>query len=233
VNDALVVPVAALGDGVQGEMRALLARFFEGVRAEDFAADLAEKDRVVLLREAGGALVGFSTFKLYRTAAAGAPRRVLFSGDTVVAPEAWRSPAAVRGWLRAVLALRDEAAEPLDWFLLSSGHRTFRVLTTLFRVHHPDPAGDHPALRRRLAAYARERYGDAFDAGRGVVRLSRSVHRLRAGVGDVTAARLHDPAVACFAARNPGHQDGDELACLCELERENLTAAGRRFLGAR
>jgi hypothetical protein len=57
------------------------------------------------------------------------------------------------------------------------------------------------------------------------------VHRLRQGVGDVTEARLRDPVVALFAARNPGHVDGDELACLCELSEANLTAAGRRVLG--
>jgi hypothetical protein len=41
---------------------------------------------------------------------------------------------------------------------------------------------------------------------------------------------MDDPHVACFAARNPGHARGDELACLCELTESNLTRAGRRMV---
>lgn len=225
------LPVPSLGRAERAELRALLERHFDGVRPDDFEADLAEKDRIVVLRDGGGRLRGFSTLALYRSAAAGA--RVLFSGDTIVDPEAWRSPVAVRAWLRAALALQGEApAEPLWWFLLSSGHRTFRVMATLFRARVPAPGGDDPAASALLDALARERFGAAWDAAAGVVRLPRSVHRLRPGVGDVTEARLRDPAVALFAARNPGHAAGDELACLCALSRENLTPAGRRLLGA-
>ena len=39
-----------------------------------------------------------------------------------------------------------------------------------------------------------------------------------------------DPHVAFFAARNPGHERGDELVCLCELGDDNLTPAGRRMV---
>lgn len=225
-------PVAALDAAVRGEMRALLERHFEGVREDDFEADLAEKDHAVLLRAEGGRLVGFSTLRVWRTEVAGEARRVLFSGDTIVDPEAWRSPQALRAWLRGVLPLAAAAPEPLDWFLLSSGHRTFRAMLTMFVACHPDPAAERPALRARLHQYARERYGAAFDAAAGVVRLPRSVHRLRPGVGDVTPARLKDPAVALFAALNPGHAAGDELCCLTVLSEANLSRAGRRLLGA-
>ncbi len=224
-------PVAALGARVRGEMRALLERHFEGVSAADFEADLAEKQQVVLLRDAGGALVGFSTLRVDPAVVAGEARRVLFSGDTIVDPVAWRSPHALRAWLRAVLPMAAADPAPLDWFLLSSGHRTYRIMLTLFAACYPDPVRERPALRARLQQYARARYGDAFDEAAGVVRLPRSVHRLRPGVGDVTAARLKDPAVALFARLNPGHGAGDELGCLAELSEANLTRAGRRLLG--
>jgi len=226
-----IFDVRGLDAATRGEMRTLLERHFEGVVAEEFEADLAEKDHAVLLRD-GPRLVGFSTLKIYRTLAAGAPRRVLFSGDTIVDPEVWRSPHALRAWLRGVLPLAAASPEPLDWFLLSSGHRTYRIMLTLFDERHPDPETERPDLAARVAAYARERYGAAFDAAAGVVRLPRSVHRLRPGVGDVTEARLKDPAVALFARLNPGHAEGDELCCLCELSPANLSRAGRRLLGA-
>jgi len=227
-----VVKVPDLDGATRAGMLALLACHFDGVREGDFALDLEEKDQAMLIRTDAGALVGFSTFKVWRTRVLGRPWRVLFSGDTIVAPEAWRSPVAVRTWLRAALALARAAPEPLDWFLLSSGHRTFRAMTTVFREHFPSAEGGSARLRDRLQLHARERYGDRFDPLRGVVRLERSVHRLRPGVGDVTADRLRDPAVALFAALNPGHAEGDELCCLCPVDELNLTRAGRRFLGA-
>lgn len=226
-----ITPVAAIDGATRDGMLALLQRHFDGVREAEFTLDLAEKDQALLVRSEAGALVGFSTFKFWRTRVRGVPRRVLFSGDTIVAPEAWRSPVAIRTWLRTALAHAAAAPEPLDWFLLSSGHRTFRIMTTVFRDHFPSAEGDRAELRERLEAYASERYGERFVPERGVVRLPRSVHRLRPGIGDVTPARLHDPSVALFAARNPGHAAGDELCCLCPIAPENLTAAGRRFLG--
>src|SRR5690349_23459155 len=43
--------------------------------------------------------------------------------------------------------------------------------------------------------------------------------------------RLKDPHVSFFINANPGHVGGDELACLAELSRANLTPAGRRMVG--
>jgi hypothetical protein len=97
----------------------------------------------------------------------------------------------------------------------------------------PSAVRHDPALLARAAAYARERYGAAFDEAAGVVRLARSVHRLRPGLGEVTEERLRDPAVALFAALNPGAARGDDLVCLAEIEAGNLTRAGRRLLGRR
>ena len=38
------------------------------------------------------------------------------------------------------------------------------------------------------------------------------------------------PLVRFFAAKNPGHLQGDELACLTEITRPNLTRAGERMM---
>ena len=53
-----------------------------------FEADLGEKDTVILLTDPGGEVQGFTTSRTYTETVGGAPVRVLFSGDTLVAPEA-------------------------------------------------------------------------------------------------------------------------------------------------
>jgi hypothetical protein len=77
---------------------------------------------------------------------------------------------------------------------------------------------------------ASRKFPDEYDAERGVVRL-RQATPLKAGVADVTDQRLKDPHVAFFQRVNPGHIHGDELVCLTEVDRGNLTAAGRRMMG--
>ena len=77
---------------------------------------------------------------------------------------------------------------------------------------------------------ARQRYGDRFDAASGIVRLEHPTPVLD-GVADLTPHRLSDPHVAFFAAANPGHGAGDELACLTLIHPDNLTPAGQRMVG--
>jgi hypothetical protein len=85
-------------------------------------------------------------------------------------------------------------------------------------------------MRRILDALAMAKFGAAYDATRGVVRLPGATP-LRHGVAEITPRRLRDPHVAFFVAANPGHARGDELACLVRVTPDNVTRAGRRMLG--
>jgi hypothetical protein len=112
------------------------------------------------------------------------------------------------------------------WLLICSSVRTYRFLPVFFLEFLPQPGRDAPASQLALMrALAAQRYGEAFDAAAGVVRL-RDPQPLRPGrqACDVGAD------AEWFATLNPGHDRGDELVCLCDLGDENLTAAGRRMV---
>ncbi|HUG09412.1 MAG TPA: hypothetical protein VMM36_00275 [Opitutaceae bacterium] len=211
-------------------MFALLTQYFEGVSQEQFASDLAEKSHVILL-ECAGRLVGFSTLLAYETRFENEPVSVIYSGDTIVAPEAWRSPALSRAWIDTVNRLRhDFTRGRYFWLLLTSGFRTYRFLPVFWREFFPNYERPTPPDIRRLAdELACERFGDAYDAGTGIVRFARP-QRLRPALAAVPSGRLRDPHVAFFHERNPGHAQGDELVCLTELTDANLTPAGRRMV---
>jgi len=75
---------------------------------------------------------------------------------------------------------------------------------------------------------ATERFNDNYDHGSGIVRLDMpSV--LREGYRGIPENRLGDPNIVFFAERNPGHLQGDELVCFCELAEETLTRLGKRM----
>jgi hypothetical protein len=214
----------------RAEMFALLQNHFHGVTPEQFARDLAEKNWIVLILR-GNRLVGFSTLHIYETSFESAPVSVVYSGDTIVAPEAWGSTALARGWIAAVNQLR--ARYPRGkcyWLLLTSGFRTYRFLPAFWREFFPRfDAATPSGLRRLRDQLAAERFGAQYDSAAGLVRF-RHPQQLRGELKSIPAGRLDDPHIAFFAANNPGHGSGDELVCLTELAETNLTAAGRRMV---
>jgi len=225
------LPRTEIDPAREAAMFALLDGHFAGVTRAQFAADLAEKSHVILL-EQGDRLMGFSTLLVYETVHRGEPVTVVYSGDTIVAPEAWQSPVLARAWIATVNDLRrDHPRGRCYWLLLTSGFRTYRFLPVFWReffpgCHQPTP----PAMQDLLDQLAGEKFGRAYDPACGVVRFTRP-QRLRPELATLPAGRAADPHVAFFLARNPGHLDGDELVCVTELTAANLTAAGRRMVG--
>lgn len=220
------------------EMYHLLEAYFQNTSAKQFAHDLAEKDTVILLRDPEDArVVGFST--LMRIEITIENRNVIgfFSGDTIIAREHWGSSLLARLWITTVVRqadrIRQHSPDTLFyWFLISAGYKTFRYLPTFFVAYSPHPDLPSSAFDRQVVqTLAAKKFGDDYDAGAGIVRL-RCASPLRPGVADVTERRLRDPSVEFFVRMNPGHAQGDELACLVPISRSNLTPAGLRMLKA-
>jgi len=212
------------------EMLALLQRHFEGVTPGQFARDLDEKDWVLRFRH-GERLVGFSTLQVYRTVHRALPLNVIYSGDTIMDPEAWGSPLLARAWIALVNDLRaPRPDERWVWLLLSSGFRTYRFLPVFWKEFWPRHDAAEDAPEAALAdVLARERFGTCYDAARGVVRFP-APQRLRDHLADLPEGKANDPHVRFFRERNPGHAEGDELVCLADLGDANLTAAGWRMV---
>jgi hypothetical protein len=201
-------------------MFALYSTYFATTDRIAFERDLAEKEWVILLCDEDGAIDGFST--LMRLHIGGAT--VFFSGDTIVARHRWGTFALPRLWARHVFA---EADANTYWFLISSGYRTYRYLPVFFRDFYPRDA----TLKPLLDAIATAKFGDAYDPEGGIIRLATPAP-LREGLSD-PAPRMKNPDVRFFVKANPGHADGDELACLVRVDVANLTAAGLRMIGGR
>jgi hypothetical protein len=220
------------------EMYGLLRTYFSGTSRARFDADLREKECVILLRDvSNGRIQGFSTFM--RIAMEFEERSIVafFSGDTIVDREYWGETILSRIWGRTIVteAERIHDRQPgtaVYWFLICSGYKTWRFLPVFFRAFYPNPdLATPPAITRLIDALGTARFGDEYVPDARVVRFRRATP-LRRGVADITDGRLRDPRIAFFARMNPGHADGDELACIAELSRANLTRAGLRMISA-
>ena len=196
-----------------------------------FREDLAGKQEVLLLHS-GSSLVGFTTLQVYDFVLEGSPRRIVFSGDTVVHRDHWGQQVLARRWISRVGELhRQDPGLPIYWFLVVKGHRTYRFLSafcTRFHPHWERPAPELKVLADRLAV---ERFGEHYDAGTGLVRYPSSRGHLRSDVAEPTGRERALPEVAYFLERNPDYQEGHELVCLFEFTGSAMKPLTRRIFG--
>lgn len=226
---ARTVLVSALARDARDSAFALFQGAYAGANRDRFERDLEEKQLIILLSDLEtGALKGFSTV-LVHALPAGAGT-VIYSGDTVIDREYWGQKHLQAAFARILLWSKLRAPRrKLYWFLLSKGYRTYMLLANAFPRAVPRyDVADDPALRRTLNALAAARFGDQYDRALGVVRYAVPHEHVRSGLAPITASLLANPHVRFFAARNPEHERGDELACLAEVRwRDLLRIAGR------
>ena len=228
------IEVWRLTSAERGEMYSLFSRYYDNTNRERFEGDLAGKDCVIRVFEPKhGRLCGFSTQVLLSVPSRGQNINAIFSGDTIVDPAYWNETALVREWGRMAVELIEEVRpEPLYWFLISKGYKTYRFLPVFFREFYPRFDQPTPVWAAEVRdVMARSLFPDAYDRQRGVVRASVSKDRLRLGVAEISPKRMEDPHVRFFVKQNLYHARGDELCCVAPLELGNFTSAAVRLLG--
>ncbi len=233
MSPALTSAALPRTDLTQAEIQAMFRIFnenFTGATLEIFQRDLSSKNWVILLRDAeSGELEGFSTLALYETSFNGQPLSVVYSGDTIIRPAYWGTPELPRSWIKTVIEKSAGMVQPLYWLLISSGYKTYRFLSVFYKEFYPCyDKPTPPELQALMDHLAAERFGADYHPELGITRFTQGATPLREGVAAVTDERLHDPHVAFYLARNPGHVHGDELVCLTRVHPDNFTAAGRR-----
>jgi len=215
-----VLDRASVSESRVEDMWKLFERYYDKVDHDRFVSDLGEKKWVLMLEEEG-ALAGFTT--LVAMEAAGV--RAVFSGDTIIDRAHWGEWELARAWGRFVLQLEVDY-----WFLISKGFRTYGMLPLFFREFWPRHDQDTPPDKRALIdALAKARYPNDYFPATGIIKFAQPHGQLRADFADVPDHRTDDPHVRFFLQRNPGYKEGEELACVASLARENLTEIAQRL----
>jgi hypothetical protein len=219
---ARTVPVSAVGAPLREEMYALFERYYADTERARFEKDLSDKDEVILLEDARTrTLQGFSTLKLVTLSQADGTRcRAMYSGDTVIARGYWGQSALGLEFLRRLwLGKARRPLEPLYWFLISKGYKTYLLMANNFPVHYPrHEAPTPPGMQRLLDALATQAFGQHYSAADGLIRFPRALGRVREEVAPISEEECaSNPRIRFFAERNPRWAEGTELACLAEM----------------
>jgi hypothetical protein len=227
--------VNRLSSAEAGQMFSLYSAYFEATAETIFRKDLAEKEYVILLRDAAGSIQGFSTGAVLNFTTGETRGRAIFSGDTIIHHQHWGELTLPLAFAAQAGRIKAEQPEtPLYWFLISMGYRTYRYLPLFFHDYFPRWDQPTPAEPQRLLdTLACGKFGAAYDSRTGVIRYPESRGQLRGAWGDVRESMMRKPEVCFFLEKNPGYRNGDELACLAELSAENIRPIARRaFLEA-
>jgi hypothetical protein len=211
------------------EMYRLFRTHFEQVSEQRFRRDLDEKHWVIRIRDRN-TLHGFSSLRFVCTGSDASRLNVLYSGDTIVAPEARGTTVLARTWIDSVRRLSEYySTSDLHWLLLVSGFRTYRLLPVFWKEFFPQHSRETPpSVRGTIESLSKSLFGSAYSALEGIVRFPEP-QPLRPELGRIPDGRLEDPHVRFFARLNPGHHAGDELVCWTRLAQDNLTEAGARM----
>jgi hypothetical protein len=220
-----IIPVEGLEADCILAMYRLLDRYYGNVAWEGFREDLREKTWVILLRD-GEDLVGFSTQRLSESIFEGETFGIVFSGDTIIDPAHWGSPELQAAF--AALLNRIHSGRPdrrLFWFLISKGFRTYRILPIYFKEFFPCHFRETPAWHARFLDHlARSKYPESYVPDKGILDFNGRSQYLKPPLSGIPEGKLAaNPHIRFFAKANPGHARGDELACLAEFSRDNLT----------
>lgn len=212
-------------------MYSLYCRYFSQVTEEQFRLDLDGKDWVILQRHEDGGLAGFSTACRFEVPVDGAPVRVLFSGDTVMARDARQSSTLAGAFGHLVRHVCDDSLIPVYWLLITKGYRTYRFLPVFFNEFYPVYDRATPAHHVRLLdCICRARFGSSWDPATGLLDFGPRHERLRPSMCAVPHDRDRDPHVRFFLEKNPRFAAGTELACIAPLGPRCFNRLGRRAI---
>ena len=225
-----MVAVDQLNDRDRANLYRLMDAFYDDVTQEVFHRDLEEKNHCILLLDKAGTIQGFSTQRILQVEVAGQQVTGVFSGDTIIHPEHWGSLELFKVFAHHFIA-DQKGQEPLYWFLISKGYRTYKMLPLFFNEFYPDYRRKTPDFEQAVIhAFGLSRYPENYDPGDGVIHYQSVKDKLKPGVADVTERQRRDPDVAYFLEANPGYVRGNDLVCLARLAEENLNRTARRLL---
>ncbi len=225
-----IVAVNTLSETISQAMVALYLDYYDGAERGLVLSDMKSKTHVLLLYH-DEVLVGFTTFEEYEKVWEERPITVIYSGDTIVKQEHWGQQALAFAWIRHIGELKQ--AKPnntIYWFLIVKGHRTYKYLPAFTHSFYPHWSIDRRDLKPLLDNLAHEKFGKYYDPSRGIIAFETTHGHLKRDYVFPKENEKSNPAVRFFLERNPRYMDGDELACICSFDDENLRSLTKRIL---
>ena len=219
---AKTMSVSQLDTSLRRTMYSLLELYYDCTDWQRFNADLDAKDAVIVLFDKSmHRLRGFSTLKTAKIERAdGTICSAVYSGDTVVEKAYWGQKVLGVAFLRYLwLQKARRPFQPLYWFLISKGYKTYLLMANNFETHYPRFEHDTPkAMKRLLDDIGTHFFPSHYCAESGLIQFESSLGQLKEGIAEVGDLKtVTHPRIKFFDDVNPKWREGVELACIAEM----------------
>lgn len=216
------IKISSLYDNQIKEMFKLFEIFYENVTYERFYSDLKAKTRVIIMIDKNKRIQGFSTLYDFDFPYHNKNYRILFSGDTIIAPDYWGTSALTMEFLKNMILLKIKyPTRPVWWFLISKGFKTYLLLANNFINYYPRYDKETPLEHQSLIqALSEKLYPNRYNPESGVIEFRPEEHEhLRQSIAPITDELLIKyPKINFFQTKNPDWIKGCELACIGEVD---------------
>jgi hypothetical protein len=217
---ATTVAVSALDEQTIHSLYGLLNRYYADINQEQFCADLANKDHIILLQNDAAEILGFSTLQVMSLDVDGHLVRGVFSGDTVIDASCWGQGVLGVAFLKYLFWQRVKSPlTPLYWCLVSKGYKTYLLMANNFPNHFPRYEKATPAYEQNIMhCFARQLFQAHYQEDQGLVIYPSCAGHIKPGIASIDAAlRAENARIDFFATKNPSWDMGAELVCLAEM----------------
>ncbi|MCH5192612.1 MAG: hypothetical protein J1F11_01535 [Oscillospiraceae bacterium] len=217
----LVKPIEKCTEKEISAMYALMTEFYDNMDEDVFRRDFSDKDYCLVLYDEE-TLVGFTTQKVMSVTVDGREIHGMFSGDTIIHKDHWGEIELFKVWANFWFDYAEKYGE-FYWFLICKGYKTYRILPAFWKEFYPNRQTDTPEYEQKIInAYASLLYPEEYNPDTGVIEYKHVKDKLRSGVADVDSHRIKNKDIAFFCNANPGHTDGNDLACLARIDKGYL-----------
>ncbi|MCF8059898.1 MAG: hypothetical protein K9K67_11415 [Bacteriovoracaceae bacterium] len=207
------------------DMFSVFSKYYSNTNKEIFLKDLSNKDSVfLLLDKASHSIKGFSTIKNIMIDFEGRMVRGVFSGDTIIEKDYWGQGTLGVSFLKYLFWQKiKKPFEPLYWFLISKGYKTYLLMANNFPDHYPRFERITPVKEKHLIdGFSKSLYGDYYCENTGVISFSKvtvsTKDCLKEEVSPISNELMaSNKRIEFFAKLNPNWHQGDELSCVAQM----------------
>ncbi len=211
----------------------LMFSCYNKITENNFNADLDKKQYVCLIKDKVDIIQGFTTFAINPNSAKDNKYNVLFSGDTIIAPQYWGTQVMRDGWCKSVGSIiAADTSKPWYWYLLSKGHRTYMFLPLFFKEYFPsiEAADSEEHLKKIASEVSKRLYGNCWKEDEGVIRFEESHGELKQELIQASYQKKGSKFVQFFLKKNPAFYKGEELVCIAPLNPDNILRSAKELL---
>lgn len=216
--------IAKIDVHVIRQMYKVFSQYYENTSWEVFLHDLSKKTGAFILRNPAGRVVGFSTLMTCTVNVAGRSVHGVFSGDTIIERAYWGTRALQLEFFKFLLAEKARHPfEPIYWFLISKGFKTYLLLANNFFTYYPRPDGRDSHLGDIVDAYCEQMFPAYYNRERRILDFGHDYSPLKTEVADITERmRQENEKIRFFEDCNPEWRRGTELPCVGEVSWKDL-----------